>query len=664
MKHPEVLKSERNYSVKGILIFFVSTFIFSVSFLPVFCQDGVVSQQSQIALRIKNSKNKIQNIKALTTEITPISHELHDYFQESVGIIERLLNYVQLDAAKGESVDVNVGINEAQFLSSYLKEELNVAATNDKVDCQEIDVTNHGLKGDGVTNNKEPLEKLLSSLKENRGRVKLLFPPGKYFIRGKSGESTLSLVGLENIVFKGLGNATLIFDGHVVSSHNILVRDCRNLEFRNLSVDIEPLICTLGEITSVESGNKIIIKICEGYPLPDSSYWTAKILRGLVRDSQTGKMMRELGDPRVIKLEELGARKYRLTLDDNALSGNPNMTTGFSAGQLFSLHPRARPGSGSTLSIFGSEHLTFSHFNIYAGDAHLVFISRSAGVKFLDCDIMPKEGRVIMNNADGFHCQSNKKGIYLERCRVMEMNDDCMNFYTKLSSVGDIDDDRRFTLLMTANSEFTSAPAFSIGDNIAFLNANTGEFDAVTSVKAVNIVNWGGQTNLIQIETKDALPGIISRRSAGRPDIMASREYTPSGGDNYRKAMSLDAPFEHMVMNFSLKNDGFIVRNSEFGYNRATGFKCKATNGVMRNTIFHDQVLLFQAGLSWLEGIYPSKLEVTDVTVNKGIRYQATLPGKNLSKEKVAKFMKYINFKNVVDGSGKRIPAPDELKVQ
>lgn len=616
------------------------------------------AQQNELKQKIERISKEVNIIKAHIDTVAPVSHELHDYFAESSGIIERLLGYVEIDIANGELLAAKISVGEAEFLSSYLKEEIMVAVTNDTSVFEEIDVTKHGLKGDGIFNNKEPLEKLISSFKESEKRVKLVFPSGKYFIKGKSGESALNLVNLENLVFKGLGNATLLFDGSVVSDHFILIENCKNLEFKNLSMDVDTLICTLGEITSVESSNKIVIKIDTDYPLPDPSYWTAKILRGLVRNPENGKMIRGLGDPRVINLEDLGDRKYRLTLDNNALSGNPNMTNGFLAGQLFSLHPRARPGSGSTLSIYDSEHLKFSHFNIYAGDGHLVMVSGSAGVKFLDCDIKPKEGRVIMNNADGFHCRSNKKGLYLERCRVMDMNDDCMNFYSKLNSVGEVKDDNKFTLLVYSKAKTN----YRVGDNIAFLNANTGAFDKITTVKEIKTVRWGNQTDLIQIETAEKIPGIISRRNAGRPDEMSGREYTESGGDAYRKAMALKAPFEHMVLNLSFKNDGFIVRNSEFGYNRATGFKCKATNGVMRNSVFHDQVILFKTGMEWLEGTFPSKIEMTDVTIDKGIRYFGGLPGKNIPTEQAVEYMEHVKFTNVVDENGLEIPAPNQIK--
>jgi hypothetical protein len=337
------------------------------------------------------------------------------------------------------------------------------------------------------------------------------------------------------------------------------------------------------------------------------------------------------------------------------------MTDNFTVGYHFCIHPRGRPGAANSVSIRASKHLLFDHFNVYAGDGHVFGISTSAGVKFLDCNIEPAPGRPIMSNADGFHCPSNQKGIYLERCRIFNMNDDCMNFYAKIASVGEVSENRIFTLSMTLEQNQRTSN-FKVGDAIAFMNTNTGEFDGVSIIESTNTIEWGGRKNILQIVTKDPINNVISRRSSGRADFFKEREYTPSGADNYRAAMAIKAPFEHMILNLDEKNDGFIIRNCHMGFNRASGFKCKATNGVIRNTRFYDQVVLFQSEPSWGEGTYPSKIEMTNVTVDLGVRYQATLPGRIMSQEQVAKHMKYITFEDVYDGSGKPILLPKGSK--
>ena len=394
-------------------------------------------------------------------------------------------------------------------------------------------------------------------------------------------------------------------------------------------------------------------------PEPDESYDTAKYRRGVVNDPETGRIRRDCGDPRVPAMERIEPGRYRLTLDDNSLSGRTDMTGNFELGEIFSLHPRQRLGAGNGITITSSRHLLFSRFDIHAADSHAYGIATSAAVKFPDCAVEPAPGRVSLTNADAFHCRSNRKGIYLERCRVFLMNDDCMNFYSKLASVGEVREDRRFTVLQ-ASTRNESLLDFRAGDAVAFVNPNNGEMDGTAVIEAIEVGTWGEQRDIMTLVLDRPVPGILSRRVVGRPDVYAEREYTQSGADNYRAAMAIEAPFEHMILNLSAKNDGFIIRHCEMGHNRATGFKCKATNGVMRNTRFHDQVLLFQSEPDWQEGTFPGYLEVTDVVADKGIRYQATLPGKRLRGAEAARHIHDVRFRRVRDAEGRDIPSPSE----
>jgi hypothetical protein len=95
----------------------------------------------------------------------------------------------------------------------------------------------------------------------------------------------------------------------------------------------------------------------------------------------------------------------------------------------------------------------------------------------------------------------------------------------------------------------------------------------------------------------------------GRDFEIKEREYVPSGGDNYRKAMAIKAPFEHQIVNLSTKNDGWILLNSEFGFNRANEFRIKAPNGVVRNSKFHEQVIVFNRNLTGGEVFIQRKLK-------------------------------------------------------
>ena len=205
-------------------------------------------------------KKDIKNLNSQIIKLTPESHELHDYFIESNLSIARLVGFIEQDVTAGDLDAAGRGLKEAEFLSSFLKEELSVIRAHDNASFRVIDVTSFGLKGDGVSDNSDPLQRLLTTVKNYKGHhLKLLFPEGNYYIKAKPEGKAISLKDMENIMFEGSGKVTLIFNGQEPGA-NLDIQNCRNLEFRNISIDMNPLPFTMGTIVSVEDGNKIIIK--------------------------------------------------------------------------------------------------------------------------------------------------------------------------------------------------------------------------------------------------------------------------------------------------------------------------------------------------------------------------------------------------------------------
>ncbi len=118
-----------------------------------------------------------------------------------------------------------------------------------------------------------------------------------------------------------------------------------------------------------------------------------------------------------------------------------------------------------------------------------------------------------------------------------------------------------------------------------------------------------------------------------------------------------------MIVNLSAKNDGFIVRNCQMGRNRATAFKCKATNGVVRNTRFHDQRIDLKCGINWREGTYPQNIEFSDVIIDHGTEVFVSFPGdRRVRGKEIEKHMRRIHFINTYDANGNPIQGPDGLK--
>ena len=609
--------------------------------------------------QLSTLQNTTRQLETRLSDPVFASGELANYFKESLSIIQRSLGYIQSDLKKGNVVNAGIGLKEAAFLTSFLEEELDVHAQREAATPRQIDVTTFGLMGDGQTDNFSKFKTMLAELKRDNQHVELLFPEGDYVVKMPKNTNGITISEQRNLTFKGLGRTRFLFDASQGGSHNIAILNSTNIAFRNISIDMDPTPFTLGTILSVPSGNQILVEINEGYPEPDDSYAAAVDWRGVVRNPRTGQLDKSYGDPRIREIKSMGDARYLLTLDDNAKSNNQTLAANFKVGDYFAIHPRQRPYAGNGLHIEDSQHILLANFNIRAADNKVFLVLGSKGVKFLDCTAEPGEGRLPLNNSDGFHCGSNLKGVYVDRCKVMNTNDDCLAFFTRLHSVGRVLADNQF-LIVAAVAGSLTPQNYQVGDAVAFVHANSGQYDGVTSVKSVKeFADGSGKNKHLLIETVDPVPNLISRESVGRDLEIRDREYVESGGDNYRRAMALNAPYEHQIVNLSRKNDGWIVLNSEFGHNRANGFRVKAPNGVLRNTRFHDQVILLTSEFDWWGGIYPEKIEITDVTVDKGIVFQAMLPGaRRMDNEQLAKYMRHIHLNNVKSASGTPITLP------
>jgi len=337
------------------------------------------------------------------------------------------------------------------------------------------------------------------------------------------------------------------------------------------------------------------------------------------------------------------------------------LTAAFRPGLLFCLHARSDGYSrGNGIEVFQSRHVLFRDLRLYGVGLHGVVVRASGGIQFLDCAIEPAPGRLALNTADAFHVPGNYKGLYLERCTVDRSNDDCLNFYTKAHSVLVVERPRTVSILQAR------VDSFCVGDLVALIDANNGQVDAVSSLRSVRTGEWRGSPCL-ELEWAEPLPDlkIHSRDSTGR-GIIRPREYVPSGGQIYRVAMDIDAPFEHLVVNLSLKNDGFVVRNCQMGHNRATGFKCKASNGIVENWRLGGGMsagLGLKIGLDWKEGFYPHNILLDNCRLGTRVPIAVFggLPGGRTLAAENMPWIRDIEARNIWDEYGKEpicLPTP------
>jgi hypothetical protein len=275
-------------------------------------------------------------------------------------------------------------------------------------------------------------------------------------------------------------------------------------------------------------------------------------------------------------------------------------------------------------------------------------------MQFVDCDFVPPEGRPALVNADGFHVPRNLKGPYLQNCRMFGPADDCLNFYSPASSVADWDPETRRLKLLVTYPVGTPEEFIKAGDPVALMNSNDGSVRVACAV-TVEVLDRAeppaagkrasGQA-VVTVTLDRDVPGILTRAGQGRPATASYLEYWSKESDAYKAAHAIRAPFEHMAVNLRYANAGFIIRNCEFGYNRALGFKCKAGNGVIRDSHFIDQAAVFETSLTWREGFLPHDIEVTNTRFDWFCFLELGLLSGSVRGALAERLMPRIDFKN------------------
>jgi len=287
----------------------------------------------------------------------------------------------------------------------------------------------------------------------------------------------------------------------------------------------------------------------------------------------------------------------------------------FQAGKAFVLNARQTPGAGAMVTAVRSEYILFENCTIYASYDHCVFGKRCTALKFIQCtaDRLPGSSRLGVNNADGIHLQSQNIGPYLEGTRIHWVNDDCYNSYCLWNVLARSEKADTYTVATAERGDY--AP----GDSVVIINPNTGLLAGCAIVKEVKPVTWRNR-ECQQVRLDRPLTGIATVESLGKKTIKGR---VPSRNEGET---------EFFICNLYSKGDGCVIQNCDFGFNRGSGMKIKAPNGIVQHVTLRRHQLaavIIKVDLGWREGFYPHNVVVRDNTlVNAhGIHTQMVLPG-------------------------------------
>lgn len=438
-----------------------------------------------------------------------------------------------------------------------------------------IHVRDYGAVPNDGTNDFAAIQTAVKAL--GKGNAELRFDPGVYDVNPGGGEYSqkerpvLSLQGLENVVVDGQGASILI---QRPSIGFLKGQGCRNIIVRNFSVDYDPLPFSQGTVIASDPAEKWIeVRTDDGFPALDDPFFSAYGSWGMLKDPQFPGKLKE-GAPNVLfrsSCERTGKDTFKIVLDkpfDEFLQ----------VGDRYAQVCRASGGC----EYYGNENITFDRITFHAVPGSLFVGADTSRLNVLNCRGKLKNGRLLVNGADGVHCQAAKVGPWVEGCEFEGLSDDCLNIYSLPFYVVEV--------LGPKKLRITRPERIEAGDPLVFFRPQTGEILAETEVISLK---------------KD----VVTLRNE-----VTGLNLAPKGTAYDQRGWKI---YDH-AYNPNRTGNWFVYRNNYMHDGRRFGGFIKASYGLIENNRFErlsDSALQIQNEPDWPEGFWARNLVLRNNSV-------------------------------------------------
>jgi hypothetical protein len=162
---------------------------------------------------------------------------------------------------------------------------------------------------------------------------------------------------------------------------------------------------------------------------------------------------------------------------------------------------------------------------------------------------------------------------------------------------------------------------------VGVINPQSGIMEVISRITAIEETWWRGVPRL-QFSLADDIPPLITREALGKTHpVTHNMEFF---------SIKPEEISEHMLINLSLKSDGFILRDNHFGENHINGIKLKGSNGIIQGNLFdrHTSIgISICMRLTWQEAFAPRNVTIRDNTFRgcSGIEATIDYPGGRFS---------------------------------
>lgn len=393
----------------------------------------------------------------------------------------------------------------------------------------------------------------------------------------------------DGLVLRGQGTATELV--HANPRHQTFhLSGCRNTTVKDFVVDYNPPPFTQGTIVAVDAASYTFdYELQPGFPSLTEP-WFAECPEpygrwGMLFDREERRLKTNAPDHVFMtSWEHVEGRVWRM----HPAPGQDNKFRAMAPGDPFVYMAR----SGGTIVFFhGCTDCMVENIVIHASPGLAMALVGNEQVTVRGVKILFREGtdRLLTTDADGVHCQQNRKGPIIEDCLFEGMADDSINIYCPPNVV--LEAVSPTELVVRRHTRMRD------GDRIQIYDARVGRM--VGEVIADKVVEERGTYRLTLSEPVEGV--------------------TP--GTDHRDA--------DCVYNMSASGAGFIIRNNTFRLHRRHGIYLRAGGGLVEgNTI--DRVAGFGISISnepdWPEGPVPWGITVRNNTI-KGVGYAAGYTG-------------------------------------
>ena len=429
------------------------------------------------------------------------------------------------------------------------------------------------------------------------GQKRVVVPPGRYRVTPRGGS---------HLAFKNLADVEILADGvEMVCTQTMRALDfenCRNLRFKGLTIDYDPLPMTEGRITALPPDKSWVeFEVIPGYP--DDTL----VQRVEIYDPATGELRRT--DAGWAKdFEPLGNHRYRIAKRPG-YRFRPEWDTEQVGDILVTINASPSHAGGHAVTVTRCVGVKLEDVTVYASPCFGFVEHQCDGSTYLRCKIdrrRPEDDpvkrgfpRMRSLSADAFHSTEAVRGPAILQCTAKFMGDDCVNIHGTYHMVLACDGMR---LRIAAAGRMTIEP----GDPIEFL-----PFEGRRPPDAV----------AVKIEP-DAPMRDAEHAFIAKLNMNANIKERLLGDKAAFFTLHLDRPVAlpmgSMVCAGNRVGNGFAVRGCDFGYNRCRGILIKASRGeVSGNTITRAWMaaVLIAPEFWWFEASSSCDVVVRDNTI-------------------------------------------------